>query len=557
MESRRKLGPAAAAAAAAIMAVAALCGADTPQMSRLTEQQDGSAPLWTFAPGDGATLGAKAFDGDSNVLVGYALPSGGAGMSGASLVLLDADSGAVRWRTPTGFWSAKSLWPVPTGIVALMGDGIGTALWGFDRTSGQEIWSRDVGADESVAGVTGPDIILGGSGTVTAYSAATGEERWTQSAAPGCTFPQASADHDVVAAVETCPDRTVAVVALDGRTGSRRWRRPTAVNFDTESGFATVSVSGPDTETSSGSEEFLSSDGRLILQGAREATADWAAEADGNIIRTHWNAHGVLQMDLIDAATGSIVRSQTAPVAFQRFGNFSSGGFSGRTMFALVGLPSPLLPDALVMLDLDTGRMSAIPLFDAWNSVSGNGRLLLLADDTYQGSSSLTAYRTAVLAQSAGGFVGTGVSWPRACSLLAAGDVATVVGGPVDPIPFDLDVPGLPPASWCTFAPERSGPPTIKVEVQWNGVSAADSEKLVARQAGLGTWTETAGIGDQAYVYRSDITPGAGLTPSSTVVFRANALIVRVSVLGDAHLAEQFARTVADDASRWEGGLRP
>ena len=538
--------------------VAAVCGSSMPRHKPVT-RADPAGPLWTFTPADDENLGHVTLDGDSGVLVDTYQPDQvGLGTSDGTLSLLEAGTGAVRWRTPTGYWSVVSVWPTPAGIVAQMTQDYGeSAVWDFDRSDGQEVWSRDIDSGQSVAGVTGSGVVVVDDAAVETLSTSTGQPQWTQPSASGCAFDNAAADSDIVVVAESCPDRTVSAIALDVRTGARRWRWPALENAGEGAGVS-ISVSGPDTEVSSGSEEFLSGNGALFFQESSSAGSikNWSWQPDGDLTMIRMNARGALETDRVDARTGgsTVLAGWPPSIHVEGSGSAASTTSSGRTDLALVTLPDPLLPPALVALDSATGQVSATPVFGESGSFLVSDHLVFLASssDTLHGA--VTAYSPSAFTKSVSRLDGTAPEWPKACDLLSAAVVAAEIKGQADPIPSELMAPDLPPASRCTYAPERTSVPTVEVQVQWDGTSAADAGTLLAQMGAIGVWNETAGIGDQAYSTHVNATSGP--TSASEVLFRVKTLIIHVSVLGDERLAEPIARIVADDAARWEGGHR-
>ena len=186
-------------------------------------ESGGGQVLWHVT--DSAAFGQPAFDGATAYFTS----------KGRSVVAVDASSGAVRWRAPTGGTLGPTTHTdagcVIAGELVVCGD---DDIVAFRRADGGFAWRyhANVGFGPGFfpfrehAGV----IYAGsqGSGTLYAVDAATGSERWVTRAiadTAGVNVFAINVDDDIVAAAFVTGDKPLrgGVVALDPKTGALRW----------------------------------------------------------------------------------------------------------------------------------------------------------------------------------------------------------------------------------------------------------------------------------------------------------------------------------------------
>ncbi len=146
------------------------------------------------------------------------------------IVAIDAASGAIRWRSPTG-----GLGDVPSGTQVrltasqlFVGDG---GIVAFDRTSGRQAWRSDApdGDDAGVfLGAADTDMVVAGSpsGRVYAVDAVSGALRWRRDVASGerrVVFPPVRAGALIVASFTRFDGSLGGGMLAFDRAGRRRW----------------------------------------------------------------------------------------------------------------------------------------------------------------------------------------------------------------------------------------------------------------------------------------------------------------------------------------------
>ncbi|HEX9038190.1 MAG TPA: PQQ-binding-like beta-propeller repeat protein [Ktedonobacterales bacterium] len=160
---------------------------------------------------------------DHNTLYALAAPLGG---DGASLLALNANSGALRWRV-----SIPNLWidayPQFSSllltnrllIVAMRGPGLATAhdngrVSAYSIAQGGLAWSRPLDeAPVSSPAASGGTVYIGTTGHVVALNAASGAQRWTSPIIPGARQEGAPPEGINTSVALTAAGKTVYVLA--------------------------------------------------------------------------------------------------------------------------------------------------------------------------------------------------------------------------------------------------------------------------------------------------------------------------------------------------------
>ncbi|SED44835.1 PQQ-binding-like beta-propeller repeat protein [Streptomyces sp. TLI_105] len=187
------------------------------------------------------------------------------------LFAYDSADGDVRWSVPA---------PTREALCAMSPDteqGIGLIAHGRHeeacatvlavRTSdGKVLWRKDLTGKGLLArglAVGGGTAVTAEDGTVRGRSAETGEQRWQRASDKGCEVLAVDADATRALVVEQC-GKGARLVALDTRTGARRWIRELPVESRAEASVVSVSpvVLAVDEDDKRGTHAFLGFDDR-------------------------------------------------------------------------------------------------------------------------------------------------------------------------------------------------------------------------------------------------------------------------------------------------------
>lgn len=155
-------------------------------------------------------------------------------VDGGEVTALDGRTGAVRWRyaRPGALVRAMVSTPDLATVVAAFAPGGGRVtgsalLVVLDAITGGVLRESIVDDLESLV-LTDSALVTQDNGTIRATDLRTGADRWTWSAPAGCVLPSRHprGGAEVVLTAVRCGERA-GVVALDERTGERRWRHLT------------------------------------------------------------------------------------------------------------------------------------------------------------------------------------------------------------------------------------------------------------------------------------------------------------------------------------------
>ncbi|HEU4424892.1 MAG TPA: PQQ-binding-like beta-propeller repeat protein [Pilimelia sp.] len=470
--------------------------------------------------------------------------------SGSQLWALDVRTGRIRWtqqvddarRGPRAFVDKVV---VGDGVVVVTG-GVRPAeppvlTTGFRVSDGRRMWrvrnSHPVTAEGHLL-VSRPD-----DGSLSGIDATTGAVRWTSRLPAGCTTLAERAD-EVIALVLACgADRLV--MALAGHSGRKIWQVPLpaagpASDFLQVRGSAVLWGNKDDFR-------LVNAAGRVVAThqpGLKPGRTDLLAAADVALLRTHDGHPGPGLLTAVDLATGAI-RWRTTTTAYEMV-------LARDAAYAVAKLPDPLLPAALMVMDLSTGRVTATathlvgsvpgtPNFSVLGVADG---LLLIRRVTSSGSGSttvdVTAYRTVTPVPA--GYAGAAgpADWPDACGLLSAADLAAAVPGVryrAFPRAVADPAPGLPRAVTCNYQAAPVTGPAVGVSVRWVGSDVAQAAGLMADPSAWHNGTANPIDGADEAVAVSSGSPVVHIE----VILRVGRRIVSVSWTGDVRSHDPLA----------------
>ncbi|MEU3687559.1 outer membrane protein assembly factor BamB family protein [Streptomyces narbonensis] len=216
------------------------------------------------------------------------------------LFAYDGADGSVRWSVPA---------PTREALCAITPDteeGIGLVAHGRHekpcatllavRTSdGKVMWQRKLGGKglvKDALAVGGTTAVTAGDGAVRARSTESGEQRWQRPAPKGCEPLALDADATRTLLVEQC-GKGARLLALDTRTGARRWTRDLPVESAATASVVSVSpaVVAVDEADARGTHAFLGFDDKgaptasVPLSGPEGVLSAPGAVGDGRIAR--------------------------------------------------------------------------------------------------------------------------------------------------------------------------------------------------------------------------------------------------------------------------------
>ncbi|MFC9700614.1 PQQ-binding-like beta-propeller repeat protein [Streptomyces sp. NPDC056943] len=216
------------------------------------------------------------------------------------LFAYDAADGSVRWSVPAPTREALC------GITPDVEEGIGLVAHGRHdkpcatlvavRTSdGKVMWQRKLAGNGLVEGalaVGGTTAVTAEDGAVRARSTESGEQRWERKAPKGCEPLALDADATRTLLVEQC-GKGARLLALDTRTGARRWTRDLPVESKATASVVSVSpaVVAVDEADARGTHAFLGFDDKgaptvsVPLSGPEGVLSASGAVGDGRTVR--------------------------------------------------------------------------------------------------------------------------------------------------------------------------------------------------------------------------------------------------------------------------------
>jgi outer membrane protein assembly factor BamB len=289
----------------------------------------GDGALYTATPGGitaldaqtGAvrwTVGPTSFSSDSYTVRG-ATPGGllvSVNAPGPELLALNGGTGEIRWRRP-----AEGAGQIAVGgeeVLLASGCGGGVAIPGqlvvVRAADGKAVWDRNIPAVPSYPIAGGGVVIVGGNDAcgpgparVSAHDAATGAELWQRDVsyeAPNEPRQQLATNGDVIALLDGGQ-----LVALDRRTGSERWLRPSdAGKGPLAAGDLFVVANGTQGAlTAPVLTAFRAADGSVAWTTPMPGPAQvlTMAQGGGRVFVNYYNADAAFGTLALDGATGA------------------------------------------------------------------------------------------------------------------------------------------------------------------------------------------------------------------------------------------------------------
>jgi|SRR5450756_330106 len=468
--------------------------------------------------------------------------------STAAVTALDPGTGRQDWSIVTG--QAPQLAMVAKGLVlvatsgpaesAISPAGGPPSVWVLDDRSGSEVRDINMATGATALGLTRGTIVASDGTTLYGYSPLTGSNTWLWHPSGGCTIKQAAASAVIASVLTDCTNGDVILTSVNPASGTALWSR-TVGYYDSQllpnqAGDGNpygISAQGTFIAvTSAGSASIFSATGVPLdsEQGVGYEQPFLAARGD-HLFIVYASAAGDLTVKDLDT------RTRVSRILVSRPFAPASVTLTGDTLYILAAPPRPLLPAAVIAVDIASGAYSVTSLpFPSGGLVAsqyaGNssvfsapGELLVAA-----GGPVLTAYS---LPLSASAIPDPGIqaagprTWPEACSLLSASTLSGIIGDMYVSAPQETSSgPGLPGASACEYAPQDHRFPVITVGVAWIAKTIAGARELMLSSATGSGMSHARGIGDQAY-FCQDLAECAALG-QPTALLRVGPTIVEV-----------------------------
>jgi hypothetical protein len=499
---------------------------------------------WTYRGETAGAMQAIYYAAQPHLLIAsvQGTGTGTVAASAAAIIALNPATGREKWLTYTGNDQAIAVGATQNSIVSYttspagLQSGGSFGLWAFATSTGNELWSKSLQASDVIAGMSGNNVVVIQGRSLVQFSASSGAKVRSEELPVGCsgdsTNPgSASADNKIIALALNCTDGTVRLVVYDAATETQAWARAIVSNYRTANFGVTIGLAGRVVaESTNVTTALFGQSGRVLLTVSSAAPQAWVSSDGPDTLLTYETPAGHVVAEAINNEDGRTVRRFTAPYTL------SSAAFTGSNAYLTVRLPSPLLPTALAVVNMQSGShsLSTLPLSLSQNITQSSP--LMAGDGLIFEVPSLPSAPGVVTYQAKHGPArpnlqgNYGGPWPPACGLLASAQLAAITGSTYTESQTRIQSTGLPAASECKYTPTRPGAPFVSVSVQWVANTVAAAASIVA-SASVGL-SRVAGIGNQAYV-----SPGSGSYPYThssyaQMVLRQGRLIVGVRIIG-------------------------
>jgi hypothetical protein len=529
---RRRHGKFTAVVMALISAAISLasCGPQGPtSLNAARTAPGGSLTIaWSRGAAPGYTVSSAEYDPRARLVFEFSQGSVDpltSADSASEVQALQPSSGRPVWSLQTGDQQPGAVYDDGPLLVVTTAQSLGDwDLWILQRATGSEVRSIDLAPAEQIAGLADGMMIISSNHTVSAVRPATAQTAWSRDFPHDCTVTQAVASSSTIGVLQQCGS-SISLTDLRPATGRPGWEHSVGL-ASPSSGFSLAVAAGLFAVTSAGSFSVYSGTGQPIYTALTEADdggSSYIWPMGSRLIVAYDNPVRDLVVQSVVVATGATTTLLTGPYSLL------TAAESASSLYLEVQLPQPLLPVALLTVNVVTGRSAAAALPFAYGTAAiteTTGQLLVVSPDQRSLTSYIVAPPSRARNASAGVRGAAPGGWPKACSLLGLAAVDEASGARYNIAePTELRDSGLPAASSCVYVPSTRGP-LISIDVCWDAGSTSLARALAVSAAFA---TRAPIHADRIAVYLSVAT--------NTAFLLDDTLIVEVQATGDTDIA--------------------
>lgn len=482
--------------------------------------------LWTIRANWDGNGPAAFYDSYANLVITLTSTDSSQDVgSAADVTALDPSTGRRDWsivtdETPQLAMFAKGFVFVATSgpaESAISPNGGPPSVLVLDDRSGTEIRNINMAAGATALGLTRGTIVASDEATLYGYSPLTGVETWRWRPPEGCNIHQSAASAVVASVLTDCRNGNVILTSVNPASGTALWSR-TVGYYDSQpipnqpggdvNPYGISAQGNFISVTSAGSASIFSATG--VPLDSEQSTGDeqpFMTNRNDHLFIVYVSTAGDLTVKDLDT------RARASRILVSLPFTLTSVTLTGDTLYILASPPWPLLPVAVIAVNIASGSYSVTSLpfpstgpaasqYAPNTSVFSTPRELLVT----AGSPVLAAYSLPVSARAAPdpGIQAAGPhAWPGACSLLSASTLSGLIGDKyVSASQENSSGPGLPGASACEYAPRDQRFPVVTVGVAWTAKTMAGARQLMLNSTTEAGMSQARGIGDQAYLCR-------------------------------------------------------